>query len=83
MHIVPCSMTRIFFNEERNCKNKTYHTLNEAKEYPIAPQEPKAIDFIRKKIAQLSQDSGREEIEIFEIINSEIINIIIYMKWIE
>jgi hypothetical protein len=26
MHIVPCSMTRIFFNEERNCKNKTYHT---------------------------------------------------------
>lgn len=27
MPIVPCSMTRVFLNEERNCKNKSYHML--------------------------------------------------------
>jgi hypothetical protein len=57
--------------------------LNDDKDFPIIPLETIAIDSIKKKIAKLSQESGRKEIDIFETINSQIINIIIYMKWIK
>lgn len=55
---------------------------NDKDGFPMAPQEMIAIDFIKSKTKKISEETGRREFEIFEIINAQIINTVIYMKWL-
>ena len=51
--------------------------------YPITPPEKEAIIFLRSKIEKISEIRNREKKEIFEVVNTLIMNIIINEGWVE